>query len=144
MTRTALGLLLLAASLLSPALAHAPPGAMERPFAPAEKGARVIYAGVTLIDGRGGPAQPGMAVITDGERIVKVLPLAQLDEASRTGATLIDLTGQYLIPGLIDSHQHMATPPNRVQAEAQMRRDVFGGVTAVRDMADDLRAINEY
>lgn len=144
MTRAALGLVFLAMAFQSPALAHVPPGAMERPFAPAEKGVRVIYTGVTLIDGRGGPAQPGMAVITQGERIAKVLPLAQLDEATRQGATLIDLTGQYLIPGLIDSHQHMATPPNRVQAEAQMRRDVFGGVTAVRDMADDLRAINEY
>lgn len=143
--RAALGLVLLTGPVLPPAvLAHTPPGAMERPFAPAEKNARVIYAGVTLIDGHGGPAQPGMAVITEGERIARVLPLSQLDDAARQGATLIDLTGHFLIPGLIDSHQHMATPPNRVQAEAQMRRDVFGGVTAVRDMADDLRAVNEY
>lgn len=137
-------LLLTVMLALPPAMAHAPPGAMERPFAPAETGARTLYAGATLIDGRGGPAQKNMAVITDGERIAEVLPMAALDAAKRNGATLVDIAGGFLMPGLIDSHQHMATPPNRVRAEAQMRRDLFGGITAVRDMADDLRAVNEY
>lgn len=137
---------LLAAALLSAplALAATPPGAMPRPFAPAEQGAKVIYTNAVLIDGLGGPARPGMAVVTAGERIIAILPMAGLDATTRDGATLIDLAGGYLLPGLIDAHQHMATPPNRVQAEAQMRRDLFGGITAVRDMADDLRAVMEY
>lgn len=131
------------ALLATPALA-APPGVAPRPYAPAAAGARVIYLGATLVDGRGGPAQPDMAVIVDGDRIAEVLPARALDAAKRGNARIVDLKGQYLLPGLIDSHQHMATPPNRAQAEAQMRRDLFGGVTAVRDMADDLRAVNEY
>jgi len=45
--------------------------------------------------------------------------------------------------GLIDSHVHLATPPNRRQAEAMLRRDLYGGVTAVRDMADDLRPVGD-
>ena len=56
-------------------------------------------------------------------------------------AKAVDLTGKFLLPGLIDSHVHLATPPNRRQAEAMLRRDLYGGVTAVRDMADDLRAV---
>jgi len=47
------------------------------------------------------------------------------------------------MPGLNDAHVHLATPPNQRQAEAIMRRDLYGGVTAVRDMADDLRAVGE-
>ena len=48
-----------------------------------------------------------------------------------------------MLPGLIDSHQHLATPPNRAEAESEMRRDLYSGITAVRIMADDLRSIAE-
>lgn len=137
-------LLLLASFLATPALAHAPPGAMPRPYAQAEAGTRVIYTNATLIDGRGGPAQPGMALVVEGDRITSILPMATVAVTRWADARFVDVAGGYLLPGLIDSHQHMATPPNRVQAEAQMRRDLFGGVTAVRDMADDLRAVMEY
>ncbi len=53
------------------------------------------------------------------------------------------LSGRYVIPGLIDSHVHVATPPNNARAKAILRRDLFGGVTAIRDMADDLRPVGE-
>ena len=33
------------------------------------------------------------------------------------------------------------TPPNRAQAESWLRRQVYGGVTSIRDMADDLRQV---
>jgi imidazolonepropionase-like amidohydrolase len=82
-----------------------------------------------------------MDVIVDGQRIRAVLPNAAVTEDMLRGATIVDLTGKFLIPGLIDSHVHLATPPNRRQAEAMLRRDLYGGVTAVRDMADDLRAL---
>ena len=137
----AIALLLAAPAFTAP---PAPPGAAPRPYAPPAAGVRTIYANATLIDGLGGDARPGMAIIVDGDRIAEVIPQAKLDAAKRQGARLVDLSGQYMIPGLIDSHQHMATPPNRRAAEAQMRRDLFGGVTAVRDMADDLRAVNEH
>jgi imidazolonepropionase-like amidohydrolase len=71
------------------------------------------------------------------------LPDAQLKPADLAGARTVDLTAKYLLPGLIDSHEHLATPPNRRQAEGTLRRDLYGGVTAVRDMADDLRSVGE-
>src|SRR5690606_7410632 len=58
-------------------------------------------------------------------------------------ARRVDLSGRFVIPGLIDSHVHLATPPNRKRAEAILRRQLYGGVTAVRDMADDLRAVGD-
>src|SRR3954471_22624282 len=120
------------------AAAHAEP-----PFAPAHQGERIVYRGATLIDGTGGPVQPDMAVITNGPRIDEVLPAARLTPSMIGNARIVDLTGRYLLPGLIDSHQHIATPPNRRRAEALMRRDVYNGITATRIMADDLRSIAE-
>lgn len=101
----------------------------------------VLYRNATLIDGTGAPARPGMSVLVDGERIADVRPTALL--TAPPGARVVDLTGKVLLPGLIDSHVHLATPPNRRQAEAVLRRDLFGGITPVRDMADDLRAVAE-
>lgn len=113
------------------------------PFAPPAENALVLYERATLIDGTGAPAQPDMDVLVQGERITNVFPHRELD-ASRVGkAKVIDLRGRYLMPGLIDSHVHLATPPNRRQAEAVLRRNLYGGVTAVRDMADDLRALGD-
>lgn len=112
------------------------------PFAPSQT-ELVLYRGATLIDGTGNPARANMDVLVVGERIEKVLPSGQLDAALSKKAKLIDLGGRYLMPGLIDAHVHLATPPNRRQAEAVLRRDIYGGVTAVRDMADDLRAVGD-
>jgi len=84
-----------------------------------------------------------MAVITDGERIAAVVPDASLMEAQLQGAKQVDLTGKFLLPGLIDTHQHFATPPDRAEAEARLRRDIYSGITATRDMADDLRQMGD-
>ncbi len=123
------------------AVTGTPPG--RTPFAPPPEEKRIIYSGVTLIDGTGGPARPGMAVITKGERIEAVIESGAIEDRHLAGAELVDLEGRYLLPGLIDNHQHLATPPNRKAAEAQMRRDIHSGITAVRIMADDLRSIAE-
>lgn len=104
---------------------------------------RIVYRGATLIDGTGGAARPDMAVIANGERIEAVLPAAGLTAQMIAGAEIVDLSGRWLLPGLIDSHQHLATPPNRRLAEAHLRRDLYSGITATRIMADDLRAIAE-
>jgi imidazolonepropionase-like amidohydrolase len=129
--------------LASFALAFSVVAFAEAPFAPAHPGERVVYRGATLIDGTGGPAQPDMAVITNGPRIEAALPVARLTPAAIGTARIVDLAGRWLLPGLIDSHQHLATPPNRRRAEARLRRDLYSGITATRIMADDLRSIAE-
>ena len=116
--------------------------AADPPFAPATA-ERVVYRHITLIDGTGAPARPDMAVITRGPVIEAVVADAALTPAQLADARIVDLTGRFLLPGLIDSHQHMATPPNRARAEAWLRRDIYSGITATRIMADDLRSIAE-
>lgn len=100
-----------------------------------------LYADATVIDGTGAPARPHHDILVRGERIVAVAPAGTIDGSN--GARRVDLGGRFVIPGLIDTHVHLATPPNRARAEAILRRNLYGGVTAVRDMADDLRAVGE-
>ncbi|MFN2974231.1 amidohydrolase family protein [Terriglobus aquaticus] len=96
-----------------------------------------------MIDGDGTPPRANMDVLVEGERIVRVFPDVDLDPHLLSTAKVVPLAGRFVIPGLIDAHVHLATPPNRRQAEAVLRRDLYGGVTAVRDMADDLRAVGD-
>jgi imidazolonepropionase-like amidohydrolase len=111
------------------------------PFEPPVNGTRVVYRHATVIDATSTAARPDMAVITDGERIAAVMADDALTPALLKSAEQVDLTGEYLLPGFIDSHQHFATPPNRAEAEARLMRDIYSGITATRDMADDLRQI---
>ena len=61
--------------------------------------------GARLIDGTGAPPLPNSAVIIDGERIVGVHTSA---DVVPTDAEVIDASGLTLMPGLIDTHDHLA------------------------------------
>lgn len=116
--------------------------ALALPVRAAEEAA-VLYTGATIIDGTGAPARPRQDLLVRGERIAAAGPTGSLPADEVAGARRVDLSGRFMMPGLIDSHVHLATPPNRARAEAMLRRQLYGGVTAVRDMADDLRAVSE-
>jgi hypothetical protein len=103
--------------------------------------ARTVYRHAALIDGTGAPLRRDMAVVVEGERIAGVLPDRLLTPRQLRGARSVDLSGRWLLPGLIDSHQHLATPPERAKALAVLKRQLYGGVTGIRDMADDLREV---
>ncbi|HEY6579470.1 MAG TPA: hypothetical protein VIY09_09120, partial [Rhizomicrobium sp.] len=99
-----------------------------------------IYRGAALIDGTGAALRPGIAIVVDGERIRAIVPDSEAQSYAR-GAAVVDVRGLYALPGLINSHVHLATDPNRRYAEALLRRALYGGVTAVRDMAGDARML---
>lgn len=116
------------------------PVASASPQLPA-KDKVVVYSGAAVIDGTGGVLRPDMAIVTRGERIDAIVPRAELKVPP--GAEVVDVKGQFALPGFINSHEHLATPANRKFAEAMMRRDLFGGVTAARCMGDDVRSLAE-
>ena len=62
--------------------------------------------GATLIDGTGGPPQDDATVLLDGAIIKAVGPRGAVEIPP--GAEEVDLTGLTLLPGLIDTHDHLA------------------------------------
>ena len=59
----------------------------------------------TVIDGTGAPAKPNTAILIQGKKIVAVGPRERLNIPS--DAKVIDATGKYVIPGLIDTNVHL-------------------------------------
>lgn len=57
----------------------------------------------------------------------------------------IVLKGKFVVPGLIDAHVHFATDPTeerRDNAEKVLKAMLLTGITSVRDMAGDARALS--
>lgn len=123
--------------LAAPAIAQAP--AAKPP---------VVYEGVTVIDGTGAAAKLDMAIIARNGRIDSIVPSSQWREklGAKLAATahVVDLRGDYALPGLIDTHVHLATDPDPVFIRAQLRRFIYSGVTTVRDMAGDTRVLSDF
>ena len=94
------------------------------------QGPALAIRDVTLWDGTGAPPARHRTVIVRGDRIVEVGPSEGV--AIPDGAILIDGTGRFLIPGLVDMHVHalwdLSVPP------AFLPLFVANGVTTVRDM----------
>ena len=99
-----------AAAIISCMLATTVASVAEEPVA------AKAYVGVSLIDGTGAPLQENMAILVDGDRIVAVQPEAEFRQHQPSGIKIVDASGHYVLPGLIDSHVHMATVPNAAKA----------------------------
>jgi imidazolonepropionase-like amidohydrolase len=98
----------------------------------------IALLGATLIDGSGGPAIPASAVVIRGGHIESVGSRADFRLPART--TEVDLTGRWIIPGLVDAHVHLVDPQAGV-ARWSMARYLAWGVTTVRDMHGSLRTV---
>ncbi len=92
----------------------------------------VALVGGTLIDGTGRPPVADAVVIFEGDRIVAVGPRASTPVPA--GATVLDTTGQWILPGLWDMHAH-------VQQVEQAAVYLAAGVTTVRDVGNILEFI---
>jgi imidazolonepropionase-like amidohydrolase len=65
----------------------------------------LILHDARLIDGNGGAPRQHMDVIVEGERIVAIRSAAARQKPG--GATVIDLQGKTLLPGLVSDHSHL-------------------------------------
>jgi imidazolonepropionase-like amidohydrolase len=100
-----------------------------------------VYTHLSIIDG--GTIHRDMAIVVADEHITQIAKTDDIKAIASSAAHVIDGKGAYVIPGLIDTHAHLATSPNRRHAEALMRRYVYSGITAARDMAGDTRALGD-
>lgn len=101
---------------------------------------RTLYKGVNIIDGTGAALQKNMAILIEGDSIKTIFKAGQTFPDDKD-IKQVDSQGWYALPGLIDTHVHMATLPNDKTAQALLRRQIYSGVTSVRDMAGDGRAL---
>ena len=106
--KSALRAAVLATALSATSLAQAPPfGDTVRSFIKIDA-AVVALTNVRVIDGTGGPAKEGQTILIRGGNI------AEMGDASRVraaeGATVIDLTGKSVMPGLVMLHEHLYYP----------------------------------
>jgi len=76
----------------------------ERPEGGGDAGVTVIRAG-TLLDGRSDPPRRNQVIVVRGRRIEAVGDAAST--RGPAGATIIDLSGSTVLPGLVDSHTHV-------------------------------------
>lgn len=114
-------------------------------FVPAQATDYLELTDFRLIDGTGAPARPVKRLIARDGVIVAIDGQGQVPEPEADASWLrVGLNGAWVMPGLIDTHVHVARfPEARPQAEAILRRALQGGVTAVRDLGGDARALAE-
>jgi imidazolonepropionase-like amidohydrolase len=96
--------------------------------------ATIAFRGATLIDGTGGPPRRNALIVVSGGRIVSVGEATPEALASLPkGAKVIDASGKWIIPGLIDAHVH-------AESDGDLKAMLRWGVTSVRLMAEDVAA----
>ncbi|HVU99542.1 MAG TPA: FG-GAP-like repeat-containing protein [Puia sp.] len=117
-------------------------GVTAQSASPAIPGAFAL-TGVTIIDANHPSGATKQTVVVRDGIIAAVYPdgSVSLSDSVRR----IAMTGKYLLPGLIDTHVHMATDPsgtdNRAATLAVLDRMLRSGITIVRDMAGDARTL---
>jgi len=126
------------ASILLKRLALLVWSALTMPLIAAEPPLLLTHA--TVIDGTGTPAKAGMTIAIEGQRIAAIFPDGS--QTARKDARVEDLSGRYVIPGLIDAHVHLTgAEPDFAHYQPHLQALLRGGVTAVRDMAGDDRLV---
>ncbi len=95
---------------------------------------------VTVIDATGAGPQPDMTVLINGHLIAAVGGFSSV--SIPRNAQIIDASGKFLIPGLVDSHVHLtgAGEPNGSR-EFFLPLLLANGITTVRDMGGYLESL---
>ena len=93
----------------------------------------LAITGGTVIDVRTGMQHPNATVLVDGERIAAVSPAQAVPET----AHVIDASGMWLLPGLMDMHAH-TTGEHNGHKEKIHHLYLAYGVTTVRDPGGNL------
>jgi imidazolonepropionase-like amidohydrolase len=95
---------------------------------------------VTVIDATGAPARPDMTVLIDDRKIAVVGGFSSV--SIPRNAQILDASGKFLIPGLVDSHLHLtgAGEPNGSR-EFFLPLLLANGITTVRDMGGYLESL---
>src|SRR5687767_15135389 len=76
----------------------------------------------TVIDGRGGAPQKDVTIVMEGGRIRDMGPSSRI--RAPAGAAVMDLTGKFVVPGIINAHGHVSA-----NAVPELRQYALYGIT---------------
>jgi imidazolonepropionase-like amidohydrolase len=144
--------LIISLALAAPVSAQEPPadGPITLGTTKGERYGRLVIRGATIVSGRGTPGtNRGMPpegpvdIVIEGNRIVDIVLMDPVNAAGygrnfqrAEGDRVIDATGMYVLPGLIEMHAHLPRNGGDLGANAldYVYRIYLGhGVTTVRD-----------
>lgn len=90
----------------------------------------------TVVDGSGTAPQRDVTILIENGRIRDMGP----GLAAPAGATVVDLTGKFVTPGIINAHGHVGPAPR----DPQLRRYATYGVTTTTSMSFDNDDIADF
>jgi imidazolonepropionase-like amidohydrolase len=91
----------------------------------------LVLTNVTVIDGIHPYKQEGMSIIIQGNTIVEIDKSSSISIPET--ASVINLKGKFVIPGLIEGHVHIRNLP-----DTQFAYTLRCGITTIRCMGDDV------
>jgi imidazolonepropionase-like amidohydrolase len=94
----------------------------------------LALTGATLIDGTGGPPLANAVIVVRRGRVESIGSRAGFELPRRTSE--VDVSGRWIIPGLIDAHAHLTQAATWAPA-----RYLAWGVTTVRDVHGALASV---
>jgi imidazolonepropionase-like amidohydrolase len=87
----------------------------------------------TLIDGSGALPTPNQAIVIEGNRITSIGPLPERIRHGEANHTqVVDATGQWIMPGLIDGHCHLSFGFPQMSGGPSTRGTTSPGFSAIR------------
>ena len=82
----------------------------------------IVLSRATVIDGSGAPPQKDITIVMENGRIRDIGPAPKTPAPA--GATVLDLTGKFIVPGIINAHGHVgAKTEPQLRQYALVRRD---------------------
>lgn len=110
---------------------------------PISKPKYLVLRNAVLIDGISPAPQSPRTIVIKGATIADIYTEGDAGSANPAipeDALVMDLGGQYVMPGLIDAHVHVSHE-KRADIEATLKKALVGGITSVRDMGGDARVL---
>src|SRR6516164_8429766 len=96
-----------------------------------------VLTHVTVIDGTGAAAQNDITIVMENGRIRDMGPSSKI--SAPASATVLDLTGKFVVPGIINAHGHV-----EAKRDPQLRQYALYGVTTTTNMGFDPNDIAEF
>jgi imidazolonepropionase-like amidohydrolase len=90
----------------------------------------IVLTHATVVDGTGAGPQKDVTIVMENGRIRDMGPSSKLSVPA--GATIVDLKGKFIVPGIINAHGHVGA-----KTEPQLRQYALYGVTTATSMQTD-------